>query len=768
MSKSLVVVESPTKIRTLKKFLGSDYEVAATVGHIKDLPVKELGISIDEGFRPTYTTIRGKEKVIRTLKKAASAAEHVYLAPDPDREGEAIAWHAAELLKKKGRHFHRILLHELTASGIRDAMASPQRLDKYKFESQQARRILDRLVGYQISPILWKKVRRGLSAGRVQSVAVRMICEREREIQAFEAEEYWSITARLQGDAPPPFSAKLSKKNDKKLVIPNGETAEKILQDLEGASFVISRVVKKTLSKTPPPPFTTSKLQQEAIRKLRFSSKKTMVVAQQLYEGLELGPGEPMGLITYMRTDSIRVAHEAVTEAREVIQHSFGSEYLPTKPRQFKNKKKVQDAHEAIRPTSALRKPEEIAAYLSKDQLALYELIWRRFVASQMKPALFDQTSATINAHRYTFQASGSILRFPGYTALYALPNETPHQPEDKDVLPPLAEGLTLTCLGLEPRQHFTQPPPRYSEASLVKGLEENGIGRPSTYAAILTTIRDKGYVELVKGFFKPTELGLIVNDLLIESFPDILDIEFTARMEDNLDKIKEGEINAVSVLEKFYEPFKSDLDRASREMRTVKGNGLAVQIKCPKCGQSMAIKIGKNGPFLACSGYPDCSFTSNYSRNEKGQIEIEQVKPDEPTDEVCEKCGNPMVQKRGRFGRFLACSAYPACRNTRSLGGAGGTTPERTGVPCPEAGCDGELVARRSKRGKVFYGCNRYPKCSFALWDKPVAKACPECGTPFVVERISKKDGRHLKCSNKECTYKEKLQENVTDDKEG
>jgi DNA topoisomerase-1 len=768
LSKSLVVVESPTKVKTLKKFLGSDFDVAATVGHIRDLPVKELGISIEDGFRPTYTTIPGKEKVIRALKKAAVNADDIYLAADPDREGEAIAFHAAELLKKKGRRFHRVLLHELTANGIRSAMASPQPLDQHKFESQQARRILDRLVGYQISPLLWKKVKRGLSAGRVQSVAVRIICERERAIQAFESEEYWSITAQLEGDTPPAFEAKLAKKQNKKILIPDGEAAGAIVAELAGAAFKISKIVKKTQAKNPLPPFTTSKLQQDAIRKLRFSARKTMIVAQQLYEGLELGPGEPMGLITYMRTDSIRIAEEAVQEARDLIGQQFGPDYVPSKPRRFQNKKKVQDAHEAIRPTSVFRKPSDVAPYLSKDQLALYELIWRCFVASQMKPARFDQTSITIQAGSYTFQASGSVLRFPGFTALYTVSNGKEGKDGDKVALPPLTEGTVLKCLGLDPKQHFTQPPPRFSEAGLVKELEENGIGRPSTYAAILTTIRGKGYVDLVKRYFRPTELGLIVNDLLIASFPDILDIDFTARMEDNLDKVKEGEVNAVAVLEKFYGPFEGDLKLASKEMRSVKGNGLAVDLDCPECGKGLAIKIGRNGPFLACSGYPDCSFTRNYSRDEKGRIEIEKPRVDEPTDETCEKCDSPMVQKQGRFGPFLACSAYPDCKNTRSLTGANRAEPEKTGVTCPEKNCGGDLVSRRSKRGKVFYGCSRYPDCTFALWDKPVPQPCPECDASFVIQRTTKKDGPHLKCADKECPYMESIQEKDTAKEDG
>lgn len=763
MSKSLVVVESPTKIRTLKKYLGPDFDVAATVGHIKDLPVKKLGISIEDGFKPQYTTVQGKEKVIRTLKKAAGNLNDIYLAPDPDREGEAIAWHTAEILKKKGRRFHRVLFHELTQNAIKAAMASPQQLDRHKFESQQTRRILDRLVGYLISPILWQKVQGGLSAGRVQSVAVRMICERERQIQAFEPEEYWSLTSQLEGDTPPLFLAKLIKKHDKKLRIPDEKAAQAILKELEEANFKVEKVVQKTQRRNPYPPFTTSKLQQEAIRRLGFSARKTMVVAQQLYEGLELGPGEPIGLITYMRTDSTRLAEEAIHEARHLIKDEFGTEYLPPQPRVFKNRKKAQDAHEAVRPTSVTREPKHIARFLSKDQLALYELIWKRFVACQMKSALFDKTSVTISAAPYTFQASGSLMRFSGFMALYASSNDKESQPENNKALPRLSEGMALKCHQLEPKQHFTQPPPRFSEASLVNELEENGIGRPSTYATILTTIRGKGYVDLVKRNFKPTELGFIVNDLLIESFPDILNVDFTARMEDELDKIKEGEIDGVAVLETFYESFEKDLERAAKEMRSVRGNGLAVDLNCPSCGNPLTIKVGKSGPFLACSGYPRCNFTRNYTRNETGQIEIEEPTADKPSNEICEKCASPMVQKQGRFGPFLACSSYPACKNTRSLK-ARETKTESTGVKCPQKGCGGEIAVRRSKRGRIFYGCTRYPSCTFALWDKPVSQPCPECAAPFVLERTTKKDGPHLKCFNKECTYKEPLPNSHTD----
>lgn len=757
MSKSLVIVESPTKTRTLKKYLGPNFDVASTVGHIKDLPVKELGISIEEGFKPKYDVIQGKEKVIRSLKKAAANLEDIYLAPDPDREGEAIAWHTAEVLKKKGRKFYRVLFYELTKDGIRTAMKSPTQLDRNKFDSQQTRRILDRLVGYQISPVLWKKVQRGLSAGRVQSVAVRIICDRERQVQAFEPMEYWSITAQLEGDDPPAFFAKLTKKNNKKITIPNEKAATAILKDLESAAFTIEKVQKKAQRRRPLAPFTTSKLQQEAIRKLRFSARKTMTVAQQLYEGLEMGPGEPTGLITYMRTDSTRIAQEAVDESRQLIQQDFGNEYIPNTPNIFKNKKGAQDAHEAIRPTSVFRKPEEISRFLTPDQLALYDLIWKRFVASQMKPAVFDQTSITISAPPYTFHVSGSILRFPGFMALYIASSEDETSLNGKETtLPPLSEQMVLKCHKIDPKQHFTQPPPRFSEASLVKELEENGIGRPSTYAAILSTIRGKGYVDLIKGYFRPTELGFIVNDLLMEGFPDILDVDFTAQLEENLDNIEQGTTDSMTVLKEFYRSFSKSLEQAEKQLQGVKGEGLSVDIQCPICNKPMKIKLGKNGPFIACSGYPECTFTQNYNRNEKGVIEAARPKKDEPTDEICEKCKSSMVKKEGRFGPFLACSAYPECKNTRSLGGSNQTKSEPTGVRCPEKRCDGDLVSRRTKKGKPFYGCNRYPACTFALWNKPVPQPCPKCGAHFVIERKTKRDGLHLKCFDKTCSYKE------------
>jgi len=758
VTKPLVVVESPTKVRTVKKYLGKDYNVAATVGHIKDLPGKEMGIDIEGGFKPKYKTIPGKQKIIKTLKQAAGDATDIYLAPDPDREGEAIAWHTSEVLKKKDRKFYRVLFHELTKDAIHKAMASPQSLDRPKYEAQQARRILDRLVGYEISPLLWRKVKGGLSAGRVQSVALRIICERERAIHAFDPREYWSITAHLEGESPPPFTAKLARKNNDKIEIPNEEKTNAILTQLEGQEFVVKKIAKKTIRKNPLPPFTTSKLQQDAIRKLRFSAKKTMLIAQQLYEGIELGPGEPVGLITYMRTDSTRIAGEAADEALGLIREKFGDDYALEKPRFFKNRKKVQDAHEAIRPTSVSNTPEEMAAYLSKDQLSLYRIIWQRFVASQMKQALINQVSVTIEAGPYQFAASGSNVKFPGFMALYmSVDDEIANKDQKKTAdLPELSEGLILNLQQLEPKQHFTQPPPRFSEASLVKELEENGIGRPSTYASILSTIREKEYADLQNRYFRPTELGFIVNDLLVENFSDIFDVEFTARMEENLDRVESSEVESLQILTQFYHPFKKELEAAAKDMLSVKGVGFPTGLDCPECGKPLHIKVGKNGHFLACSGYPDCNYSRDYTRDEKGNIQPVEISSEVVVDKSCDKCGQPMVVKRGRFGEFLACSAYPQCKNTQSLNSNGAN--HKIGIKCPENDCDGDIVERKSKRGKTFYGCSRYPKCEFATWDKPVARDCPQCGAKILAEKTTKKQGTFLICLSKECGFKESL----------
>lgn len=758
MTKPLVVVESPTKVRTVKKYLGKDYNVAATVGHIKDLPNKEMGIDIENGFKPKYKSIPGKQKIIKTLKQAAGDAADIYLAPDPDREGEAIAWHTSEVLQKEGRKFYRVLFHELTKDAIHRAMASPESLDRPKYEAQQARRILDRLVGYQISPLLWRKVKGGLSAGRVQSVALRIVCERERAIHAFESREYWSVTAHLEGEAPPPFTAKLTKKNNDKIEIPNEEKTKAILADLEDEKFVVKKIVKKTTRKNPLPPFTTSKLQQDAIRKLRFSAKKTMLIAQQLYEGIELGPGEPVGLITYMRTDSTRIAKEAAEDALRLIREKFGHAYALEQPRFFKNRKKVQDAHEAIRPTAVSHIPEKVAPHLSKDQLALYRLIWQRFVASQMSQALINQVSVTIAAGPYQFAASGSTVKFPGFMALYmSVDDEIANKdPKKTTALPELAEGLILKLLQLEPKQHFTMPPPRFSEASLVKELEENGIGRPSTYASILSTIREKEYADLENRYFRPTELGFIVNDLLVKNFPEVFDVEFTARMEENLDRVESSEAESAEILAQFYKPFKKDLEAASEGMLSVKGVGLPTGLNCPECDKQLHIKVGKNGHFLACSGYPDCNYSRDYTRDEKGNIQAIETSIDEVVDKSCDKCGSPMVIKRGRYGEFLACSAYPDCKNTQSLNSNGANS--KIGVKCPQDSCAGEIVERKSKRGKIFYGCSQFPKCEFATWDKPVARECPECGAKILVEKTTKKDGTFLTCLMKECGYRKNL----------
>ncbi len=753
MANALVIVESPAKAKTLQRYLGKGYDVRASVGHVRDLPVKELGVDVENDFTPKYVTIRGKGKVLNELKNAAKRAEAVYLAPDPDREGEAIAWHIAQALKSVGKPIHRALFHELTKKAILQALANATEINQHLFEAQQARRILDRLVGYKLSPLLWEKVRRGLSAGRVQSVAVRMICEREEEIRRFVPEEYWTIGVTVEGSKPPPFVVQLDKIDGKKKKIPDEEAARAICDELAGLAFVVDKVDKKEKKRHPAPPFITSTLQMDANRKLRFSAKKTMSLAQRLYEGVELGQEGPTGLITYMRTDSTRINDEALAAVRTFIGAEYGKEYLPARPHRFKTSKAAQDAHEAIRPTDVNRTPEAVAPFLDKDLLALYTLIWKRFVASQMAPARFDQTTVLVAAGRYQLKATGSILRFPGFLTLYQVAEEEGKGREEDRQLPDIAAGETLRFQKVEPAQHFTQPPPRYTEASLVKALEENGVGRPSTYASILSTIVEKEYVRLEQRRFHPTELGMLINELLVAHFPSIIDVEFTAAMEEQLDRIAAGAISWQEVLRKFYGPFERLLAEARQHMRSVKRSVTPTDIACEKCGGRMVIRWGKMGEFLACERYPDCRNTMDFRRDPDGTI-VPKPRPEpEPSDEICDKCGKPMVYRHGRYGRFLACSGYPACKNIRAQG---------TGVSCPEEGCDGEIVQKVSKRGKVFYGCNRFPKCKLVLWDKPVPTPCPNCGAPFMVEKTTKAKGTHLWCPT--CKHRQGVSE---DDKE-
>ncbi len=746
--KSLVIVESPAKAKTIAKYLGKDYTVKASVGHIMDLPKSKLGVDVENDFEPKYIQIKGKAPVVRELKSAAKKADRILIATDPDREGEAIAHHVAETIagSAKTQEIYRVLFNEITKKAILLAIEHPGKIDANKVDAQQARRVLDRLVGYQISPILWQKVRRGLSAGRVQSVALRLICEREEEIKAFVPEEFWSLTALLEGKLPPQFEAKLLKKDEEKLKVKNNDEVQKILADLQNATYTVSRVEKKERRRNPVPPFTTSKLQQEGVRKLGFTAKRTMGIAQSLYEGVDIGEEGTVGLITYMRTDSTRVGKEAQDEAREFIASKYGKDYLPEKAPVYASAKSAQEAHEAIRPTSVLREPDAIKKHLAPEQYKLYKLIWNRFVASQMNPAIIDQTSIDVTAAGYVFRATGSIVKFPGFMAVYLEEKSEDQAPSEEDnseaVLPPLAEGDSLTLIKLDPKQHFTQPPPRFSEALLVKTLEEKGIGRPSTYAAIISTIQDRDYVNKVENKFRPTELGVLVNTLLVSHFPVVMDVAFTAKMEDELDKIEEGQMPWVDAVRDFYRPFSESLEKAQAEMKDFKAEQTPTDINCEKCGKPMIIKWGRNGQFLACSGYPDCKNTKPFVRTENGGVE---AAPEETTDEKCPKCGSDMVVKRGRFGKFLACSRYPECNHTQGMS---------TGVICPEDG--GKIVERRSRFGKVFYSCANYPDCKYAIWYKPVTRACPQCAAPFLVEKYSKKTGAYIACQNKECGYKE------------
>ena len=672
MPKSLLIVESPTKARTLERYLGKDFIVLASVGHVKDLPKNKLGIDVEKGFEPEYQVIRDKKKIVKELRDAAAEVQSIYLGPDPDREGEAIAWHIAEEIGAEKKPVYRVLFYELTKKAIQEALAKPAVLNKGLFEAQQARRTLDRLVGYLISPMLWEKVKKGLSAGRVQSVALRLICEREREIQKFDPEEYWTIDAQfapaetgLAPDEVKGFGASLWRFKQKKIAIGTRDEATSLVEKLKPLTCKVSKVERKKKKRNPSPPFITSTLQQDAARKLHFSARQTMGVAQKLYEGLEIGEEGAVGLITYMRTDSTRLSQDAVQAAREYITETWGTDYLPAKPVAYKSKSSAQDAHEAIRPTDAKRTPEKMASYLTKEQLKLYTLIWKRFVACQMSPAEIAQTTIDIAAGDFVLRASGSVIEFPGFMTLYVEGKDNGESGEDgESFLPELSEGQILSLVEVTPGQHFTQPPPHFTEASLIRELEELGIGRPSTYATILYTITSREYIKQEKQRLYPTELGWIIDTLLAQNFPNIVDVEFTAKMEKSLDEIAEGRYAYMELLSEFYGTFAQTLELAKKNMMNLKSVGWPTELTCPRCEKPLHIRWSRNGPFLACSTYPECQFSSNYERDAKGKVHP--VENAVETGEICEKCGRPMILKHGRFGVFLACSGYPECKNAR------------------------------------------------------------------------------------------------------
>jgi DNA topoisomerase-1 len=727
----LVVVESPTKARTIGKYLGPGFSIKATVGHLRDLPQRELGVDVDKGFAPKYVTIRGKGKALAELKRASKTARVVYLATDPDREGEAIAWHVADQIDG-GRKVRRVLFHEITKDAIQHAIANPVSIDDRKVEAQQARRILDRLVGYKASPLLWRSVRAGLSAGRVQTVALRLIVEREGEIRAFVPQEYWSIEAECEGDGKR-FTAKLHKVDGKKPELHSRDAADAVVADVRGKPFTVSAVTRKERRKRPFAPFTTSTLQQEAAKQLGFSSHRTMRAAQDLYEGVELGEEGAVGLITYMRTDSTRVAPVAIDAVRAFIGSSFDAGYLPAAPNVYLTKAaRAQEAHEAIRPTDVERRPDQLKAFLSADQLKLYRLIWQRFVASQMTPAVYDTTTIDLTVGRYVFHATGSVVLFDGYQAVYQEHREAEEGVSLSDLAPvPVLEvGDSVRVHAVTPGQHFTEPPPRYSEASLVKELERLGIGRPSTYASIISTLRNRDYVTVKDRRFFPTELGETVSKVMVSRFPDIFNVAFTSEMEDELDKVEDGALAWRKVLENFYGPFARALESVDtaaliREAHDVED---IEKTPCPECGGKLTVKGGRFGPFIACTRYPECRYTKPLKRHKA---------PDRPTDQKCPTCGSPMVIKTGRYGEFLACTAYPQCKTTR---------PIPLGVKCPTCGT-GDLAERRTKRGRTFFGCSRYPECTFSTWHRPVPERCPECGYVGVEQRATKARGNYRRC---------------------
>ena len=793
MPKALVIVESPAKAKTINKYLGKDYVVKASLGHIKDLPKRDLAVDVDHDFEPHYEVIEGKKKLISELKAVAKKVDEIYLAADPDREGEAICYHLQEELQdKKGvTKIFRVMFNEITKKAVLKAFETPMQVNKHLVDAQQARRVLDRLVGYKISPLLWDKVRRGLSAGRVQTVALRVIVEREREIRAFLKNEYWTVDADLLAKKNPVLTARLIRANEETPVLGNQEVTDSVVRQLDGADYVVKSVATREKKRNPVAPFITSTLQQESARKLRFSVKRTMMLAQRLYEGIEIGKEGAVGLITYMRTDSVRVGDDAISDVRQYIGQRYGTQFVPPGPNIYKGKKDAQDAHEAVRPTSMAYAPEVVEKYLAEDEMKLYRLVWNRFVASQMMPALFDQTTIDVTARgkdavEYTFRATGSVPRFDGYLKVYQEGKDQADEEDEelKHRLPAVTEGEVLRFKTIKPEQHFTEPPPRYNEATLVKRLESDGVGRPSTYASILSTIQEREYVKKEGGRFTPTELGIIVTGLLLESFDDIFEVKYTARMEEELDEIEEGKLDWRVAMAEFYERFDKDLKHAEEHMTDIKRMEEPTGEMCDKCGKPLVLKWGKHGKFIACTGYPECTYTrepdgDNVEVTEQGE------------GEYCENCGRPMVLKKGRFGTFLACSGYPDCKTTKQIGGTQkkpdqpldekcpqcqsnlvmkyGRFGEFTacsnyptckyvkqktiGVKCPECS-EGEIIERRSKKGKTFYGCNRYPDCTFVAWGKPVAEKCPECGSPYMVEKWLKA-GAVWQCPNPECKHK-------------
>ncbi len=736
----LVIVESPAKAKTIGKYLGTDYKVDASGGHISDLPTKELGIDLDNNFEPKYVISSDKKQLIKRLVEESKSAEEVWLATDPDREGEAISWHLQKVLKLDPDAKNRIQFNEITKTAVQKAIKNPRTIDMNLVDAQQARRVLDRLVGYKLSPVLCKKIKGKLSAGRVQSAALKIIVDREKDIKAFVPEEYWNVSAQLQKqegkDKNIKFKALLTEKGGKKFKLTNKEDTDAVLSEINGAPFVVGNVKRGTSVSQPLPPFTTSTMQQDAVNKLSMPSKTTMMTAQKLYEGIDVRGMGHIALVTYIRTDSVRVSDDAVQAAKEYLTANYGSKYVPEKPNVFKSKKNIQDAHEAIRPVNLALTPESMKDKLQKNEYRLYKLIYERFLASQSTPAQFDTVNATINAGQYGFRVNGKTLVFDGYQRIYGVVSAKEKDDESNETakLPVLEEGMPLKMLDIKSEQKFTKPPARYTESTLIKNMEENGIGRPSTYATILSTLYKRTYIVKDGKALMPTDLGIVVTDYLEKYFENIVDTEFTANMEEQLDSIEEKGLDWHEVIKDFYAPFQQKLLSALNSTERVEVGDEVSDVQCEKCGAMMVYKTGRFGKYLACTNYPECKNTKSLNDTE----------PHVVTDIICEKCGGHMIEKTGRFGKYLACENYPECRNTKSINKVVGKCPE----------CGGDVVERKSKKGNLFYGCVNYPDCQFVSWDIPMGEKCPECGQ-YLVKKPQKDDKVLIKCSNKECAYK-------------